>query len=134
MVIMVIIVMVMVIIVMVMVVIVMVMVMMIIWHNWDDESDAEGRKVDFMRTMQEINVAVDCDDANDREVMAKYFGSSLDCMTLNKPIDKCPAISPLWLSCNICIYIFVSCTQIKVRQNICAFDGKIFVIGTQFGE
>ena len=101
MVIMVIIVMVMVIIVMVMVVIVMVMVMMIIWHNWDDGSDAEGRKVDFMRTMQEINVAVDCDDANDREVMGKYFGATLDCMTLNKPIDKCPAISPLWLSCNI---------------------------------
>ena len=50
----------MVIIVMVMVVIVMVMVMMIIWHNWDDESDAEGRKVDFMRTMQQINLKCCC--------------------------------------------------------------------------
>ena len=46
------------------------------------------------------------DDAGDREVIAKYFGSSQDCMMLNHPIDKCLTISPplVIMQCIIHIY------------------------------
>ena len=45
------------------------------------------------------------DDASDWEVVAKYFGSSPDCMMLNNPIDKCLTISPPSVIMQCIIYI-----------------------------
>ena len=52
-----------------------------------------------------IDDHLDDDDASDREVLAKYFGSSLDFMMLNNPIDKCLTISPPSVIMQCIIYI-----------------------------